>query len=209
MYIMRDAALQERLEAERVTNNQVLSLVEGEELSTRDRMKNILIETLHKNIKDPEDNQALDILLTIFEDDQDPDDGVFEGKHGNYDIGDGHVGGDVFKEGTPNNSPESISGVLELATIAKANFGDDTVFANMSDNTLEQQQMHMYAAELAGLNVGNAVDHSSLSSEIKAQMDTAWQQMQNELDPNFKPEIDSSLSVEASLNTDLGMSVKI
>ncbi|NCT40045.1 MAG: hypothetical protein GW778_00065 [Alphaproteobacteria bacterium] len=185
---MRDTIEQDQLEIERAQSGQVLPLKEGNNLSAKDLMQNRLINLLHKDSDDPDDKDSLDVLLILLKDDETPDDDIFTGKHGNYVINDGFVGANLFKDGQPNNSPENINGLLELAAIAKEAFGDQTLFANGSTD-LEQQQMNSYAAKLAGLNIGNPIDNSTLSPQIKAQMDVAWQSMQAKLGNDMQPEL--------------------
>ena len=115
----------------------------------------------------------------------------------NYSIGDGFVGGDDFKEGSANDSPENISAVLELATLAKASLGNKTVFLHGYEDDPEKMAMHMYAAELAGLNVGND-GQEELSTEIKQKIDQAWNEMNNTSDPELTAELDQNIALEVN-----------
>ncbi len=192
MLIMRDAEQQYNLEEQRELEPPIPEIELDENASNADKMKARLSELLHKNPENEKDNNDLLILMMLLEDDDDPDDDIFKGKHGNYTIGDGFVGGDVFKEGTANDAPENIKGVLEMATIAKANFGDDTIFFNGSNDNPEQLAMHAYAAELNGLSVGNLDELQELSPEIKQKMDAAWAGMQND---GQQPELGNELTL--------------
>lgn len=191
MLIMRDADQQYNLEEQRELEPPIPEIELDENSSNEDKMKARLSELLHKNPENEEDNNDLLILMMLLEDDDDPDDDIFKGKHGNYSIGDGFVGGDIFKDGTANDAPENIDGVLEMAAIAKANFGDDTVFLNGNGDP-EQMAMHTYAAELNGLNVGNSEEVQELSPEIKQKMDAAWAGMQN---GGQQPELGNELTL--------------
>ena len=201
MLVMRDAEVQERLEEQRELEPPIPEIELDENSSNEDKMKARLSELLHKNPENEEDNNDLLMLLLMFEDDDNPDDDIFKGKHGDYTIGDGFVGGDIFKEGTANDAPENINGVLELAAIAKANFGDDQVFLNGNHDDPEQFAMHAYAAELNGLNVGNIGEAAELSPEIKQKMDAVWNEM-NGTTPEPTPEPGNELTQDPDVLVD-------
>lgn len=203
MQIFRDTVVQQQLEEQRLIKS-ALDLTEPPEgASTKEKMKHVLAQKLHKDMNNDSDAESINDLLLIFANDKDPDDGIFEGDHGNYDMGDGFVGADLFTPGTQNDSPQNINGVIELASIAKASFGDTPCFfTHGADSTLEQQQMNAYAADLVGLNVENNIDHSSLSPELKAKLDEAFVQMQQRLG-NVEPK--PELSANNNINAESGL----
>lgn len=202
MMIMRDAEQQERLEEERALEPPIPPIELDEDASLEDRMKARLSELLHKNPENEEDNLELIVLLEMLEDDDNPEDDIFKGKHGDYTIGDGFVYSDVFKEGTENDSPENINGVLELASLAKASLHDDVVYFNGSNDNPEQLAMHAYAAELTGLNVGNLDDVPELSADIKQKMDAAWSEMNGGTAPELTPEPGNELTQDPDVVVD-------
>ncbi|MBI1301737.1 MAG: hypothetical protein GC137_08790 [Alphaproteobacteria bacterium] len=146
----------------------------------------------------------MQLMLLILEEDENPDDDLYNGKHGKLNVTDQSVGSlDLFKEGTANDSPENINGVLELAIIAKQTFGDKEVHLSATECKPEQMAMAEYAAQLAGLNNVAEASDFELSEEIRQKMDTAWAKMQQDLgltpaEPSVAPE----MQPEPSMDTD-------
>lgn len=180
MYFMRDAEHQAMIEEQR--SNQPDTTDEAELHSTgaslEDRMKTTLCDTLDIDTKNAENDRDLLILLELFRDDDNPEDGLFHGQHGDYIMGDGFVGiADAFAEG-PNDSQQNINAVLELAVAAKAALGDrgPIHLSGFADDP-EQRAMNMYAATLAGVNLAHEADYSDLTPEVIEKMDQAWATM--------------------------------
>lgn len=172
--MMRGAEDQERLEEKREASPPFVPVVVGDDASQQDKLKATLSNILKKDEKNPEDKRDLNVLMKLFEKDKNPLDDIFNGQNGDYKISDGFVSGaGLFKEGTKNDSPENIKGVLELAQVAKATFGDDKVYCYGPENE-EQNAMNKYAAHLAGVNLGGDNDFSKLSPDIKGKMDKEW-----------------------------------
>jgi len=194
---MVDAEEQDRIEEQRLLDPPIDPIELDENATVAEKMKANLSELLHKDPNDKGDDNDLLILLDILEEDDDPDDDAFKGKYGNYSIGDGFVGGDVFKEGTANDSIENINGVLEMASVAKAALGDKELMMVGGDDP-EQLAMHAYAGELAGLNVANS-DHGDLDPEIKQKMDQAWSAMNGDNTPTLSNELNQDATLQAEV----------
>ncbi len=197
MQYVRDADDQEKIEGQRLQEPPITPIEIDENSSNTDRMKAKLVEILHKNPSKDDDNTQLMNLLLILSEDEDPDDDIYQGKHGNYTISDDHVGGDLFKENTKNDSIENIQGVLEMATIAKSVFGDGAIFRPTSDD-LEQDAMFAYASQLSDLKIHNQESSGELSPELKAKMDQAWENMSGIKAPEQNNDLDNNNALNVS-----------
>lgn len=193
VYLMLDAAeleIQENLDRE------------GQEPTTEpeDPTKTALHQRLQERLNmGVEQNAQMQMLLILLEEDENANDDLYNGKYGKMHVSDQTVGAlGLFKEGTANDSPENINGLLEVTMVAKQNFGDKEVHLSASGYTDEQLAMSVYAAQLTGLN--NVADHGDLelSEEIRQKMDAAWATMQQDLgletapapeEPTVAPEV--------------------
>lgn len=169
-----------------------------EPLSLKERMKQKLQAVLNKKSTIPEENAELDLLMVVLAKDKSPEDDVFEGQYGNYTMGEGFVGGDIFQPGTDNGSDANINGLLEMTVMAKACMGNDESYFGGSEGNAEQMMMVGYAAQLTGLNLVNAPKNIELSPEIKQKMDQAWAAMSKNLGINPEQDLEKEAAQEVS-----------
>ncbi|MAE86208.1 MAG: hypothetical protein CMB80_25970 [Flammeovirgaceae bacterium] len=147
--------------------------------SRQDRLKNQLEISMKRDLSaSPED---LELFLLLLNEDENPYDDFFSGKHGTYQVSEQFVGANLFSPGTENSSPENVNGILEITMLAKAHFGDQGAYSHGFDDDPEHLAMAAYAAELCGFNMQNKPESYDLSDDLKQKMENAWDAMQVEL----------------------------
>lgn len=200
------------------TNGACVYLVKGNEVDEqtfRERL-DVFYNQNYIQGNDVEKANDINIMMTLIEEitnDTDDNDDTFSVKtKSGSDI---TVQGDIVSaeraEG-PADNEANIGIAIDMALVAKATDDDDIVFMGGNVNDTETAVM-LYAAELAGLTVGNAPEGFEIPDEIKAKMDTVWQQKQADLGPT-EPEVkvDANLTgpsadAETTVIADLGMTI--